>query len=516
MDPNDIPELRLALSEDKIQRERRRYEEIINVTKHFTSKLTLYMEGIPTLFIITNDAGVIIEIFGDSALKSLFGVIPGLKFEEETAGTNSVSLCLKHKHPIQLIGNQHYHQCFSDFSCTSCLFQSIDGKYNQVVGTVTLMTKVDDSSYLHLGLLSSAIDSIEREVTVNVQNRKLQELNQIMINTTCNGIIITDQDGMITSINKSAEQLFKINKAFFIGKSIKGFKQLANYFVNAITKKAKTINDEICYEIGNEKKHLIIDVLPIFDQKESLIGSYGQFRDITERYKLEQQIIENEKLSTIGRLSAGLAHEIRNPLTPIMGFIQLLEKHYSDETAKMYLSIMTEELERVKQLVTNFVLTSKPDAPSIKNANVTELIEQTVTFLRSEVALKNVQIKVVNRLVEGQEVSIDVNQIKQVLINLIQNAMDVTPNGGEIVVKALSNAKGIFVKIIDRGIGMSKQQKDQLFLPFFSTKENGVGLGLSICERIIKNHHGKITVESELGEGSTFTIFLPLLNEKEV
>jgi two-component system, sporulation sensor kinase E len=509
LDPTEFPKLNLALTETAILSEKRRYEEILNVTKHFMSKLSLYMEGVPTLFILTNEEGNVIEIFGDSELKKKFSVIPGLKFEEETAGTNSVSLCLKHNHPIQVIGKQHYHHCFYDFSCTSCLFQSIDQKYNPVVGTLTLMTKIDDSSTFHLGLLSSAVDSIEREITVNAQNRKLQELNQIMLNTTCNGIIITDQDGIITSINENAERLFEFNKPLCIGNSIVNLEEIGQYFMNALEKNDKTVNVEICYQVGNEKKYFIIDVLPIYDQKEELIGCFGQFRDITERYVLEQQIIENEKLSTIGRLSAGLAHEIRNPLTPIMGFVHLLEKYYSDDTTKMYLTIIAEELQRVNQLVTNFVLTSKPDAPSKKNTNVFGLIEQTVLFLKSEVALKNIQIKVFNLLSKAHDLCIDVNQIKQVLINLIQNAMDATPSGGKIYVEALEDAEGIFIKIKDSGKGISNEQQEQLFSPFFSTKEDGVGLGLYVCERIIKSHHGRIIVDSKLGEGSTFTVYLP-------
>ncbi|QOY37116.1 ATP-binding protein [Anaerobacillus isosaccharinicus] len=512
LDPADIPRLTEVLQEQEITNERRKYQEIINVTKHFMSKLLLYMEGVPSLFIITNDSGVIIEIFGDNDLKNIFGVIPGIMFDEETSGTNSVSLCLKHKHPIQTIGTQHYHHCFHDFSCTSCLFQSIDHKYNPVVGTVTLMTKIGDSSAFHLGLLSSAIDSIEREITVNVQNRRLQELNQIMINTTCNGIIITDQDGIITSFNESAEKMFDINQLLCVGKSICVIEEISHYFINALEKNQEIINAEICYQIGKEKKYIIIDVLPIFDQKKDLIGCYGQFRDITERYIMEQQIIENEKLSTIGRLSAGLAHEIRNPLTPIMGFIHLLEKHYQDETAKDYLTIISDELERVNQLVSNFVLTSRPDAPSKKKMNVIDLLERTVIFMKSEATLKNIQIVVDDMLIEKVELSIDANQIKQVLINLIQNAMDVTPSGGKINVTALNDSEGIFIKVIDNGGGITKEESEQLFSPFFSTKENGVGLGLSVCERIVKNHQGKIFVESQLGEGSTFTVYLPLIN----
>ena len=510
LDPNSNPELKLVFSNDEIANERKRYEEIINVTKHFTNKLSLYMKGVPTLYIITNDEGVIIEIFGDGELKDLFNGVPGLKFEEQTSGTNSVSLCLKHKHPIQVIGDQHYHSCFHDFSCTSCLFQSIDHKSHSVIGTVTLMTKIDDSSTFHLGLLSSATDSIEREVTVSVQNRKLLELNEIMINTTCNGIIITDQEGIITSFNQNAEILFEMKELISVGQSIKSINQIGEYFTAALENNEKIINAEICYKTTNGNIHFIIDVLPIFDQKEELIGCYGQFRDITERYLLERQVIENEKLSTIGKLSAGLAHEIRNPLAPIMGFVQLLEKHYQDETALGYLKVVNEELQRIKQLVTNFVLTSKPDAPSKKKTNVSELIEQTVNFMKSEVALKNVQINTVINLVNEEEVTIDPNQIKQVLINLIQNAMDVTLSGGKIVVKVFDTPDWICIQVIDTGEGMTSEQMKQLFSPFFSTKENGVGLGLSVCDRIIKNHHGKIVVDSQLGNGSTFTVYLPV------
>lgn len=512
LNPADIPTLIQVFQEEELTNEKRKYQEIINVTKQFMNKLLLFMEGVPSLFVITNDAGVIIEVFGDNDLKSKFGVVPGLMFDEKTAGTNSVSLCLEHKRPIQTIGKQHYYHCFHDFSCTSCLFQSIDHNYNPVVGTLSLMTKIDDSSTFHLGLLSSSIDSIEREITVDVQNRRLQELNQIMINTTCNGIVITDQDGIITSFNESAERIFQLNKTLCVGNSINVIEEISHYFINALEKNQEVIYDEICYQVGKEKKYIIIDVLPIFDQKKDLIGCYGQFRDVTERYMMERQIIENEKLSTIGRLSAGLAHEIRNPLTPIMGFIDLLGKYYQDETAKNYLTIISDELERVNQLVSNFVLTSRPDAPSKKKIKVIDLVWQTVNFMKSEASLKNIEIVVEFELIEIVELSIDANQIKQVLINLIQNAMDVTPSGGKMYIRALNDSEGIFIEVKDNGVGITKEEKEQLFLPFFSTKEDGVGLGLSVCQRIIKNHQGKIVVESQVGEGSTFTVYLPVTN----
>lgn len=516
LNPNEIPNLRTIHKEDIIQEERKKYQEILNVTKHFMNKLSLYMKGVPALFGITNENGVVIDIFGDEKLKKLFGVIPGIIFEEETAGTNSVSLCLKHKNPIQLIGEQHFHKCFFNFSCTSCLFQSIDNKYEPIVGTITLMTMIDDSSSFHPGLLSSAVDSIEREITVNVQNRKLLELNQIMMTTTTSGIVITDQDGIITSINRSAENIFQIKKSECIGKSITFITKIGEYFNNVIEKRERIENFELCFERDKSKKFLFIDILPIIDQKNELIGFFGQFRDMTERYYLEQQIIENEKLSAIGKLSAGLAHEIRNPLTPIMGFVQLLEKYHFDESYNLYINIITEELQRVKQLVDNFVLTSKPEAPSRKITNVVDLINQTISLMKSEEALKNIQIEVVNQLEEIREISIDSNQIKQVLINLIQNAMDVTPTGGKIIVQASNIDNGILIFVKDQGLGISEEEKQQLFSPFFTTKEDGVGLGLSICERIIKNHQGKIMIDSQVGEGSTFKIYLPLNQGQEV
>ncbi|UTW68816.1 HAMP domain-containing histidine kinase [Anaerobacillus sp. HL2] len=197
---------------------------------------------------------------------------------------------------------------------------------------------------------------------------------------------------------------------------------------------------------------------------------WWQFRDITERYSLDQQIIENEKLSTIERLGSGLAHEIRNPLTPIMGFVELLKTYNHDDNYQFYIKIITEELQRVKHLVDDFVLISKPEAPLRKITDIVNLINQSISIIKSRKSLKNIQIEVVNRLEKIREINIDSNQINKVLINLIQNALDVTPDGEKIIVQASSFQDGILISVKDQELGISDEEKKLLFSPFFSTK----------------------------------------------
>ncbi|BAB05639.1 two-component sensor histidine kinase [Halalkalibacterium halodurans C-125] len=519
LNPKELPSLDPYYPTQILEHRQAQYKEFLEITKPFVDKLLLYLKGIPTLIIVTDHERVVLDVTGEAFFQEELGLKPGLAFTEKGAGTNAVDLALTYEKTFQVKGKEHFFESMHNFSCTSCLFSTVNWYNEPQKGTIGIMTSVENASPLHSGLLSSVVDGIEREFKLRVQNRKLESLNQIMVTTSRNGIVITDKEGKITECNHSAEELFALDREDMLGKKIREVQPFGEYVDLAVRKKQRIDNMDLNFiNIENKMKYITMDVSPIYGKNQEFIGAYGQFRDITDRVELEQQVIQNEKFSAIGRLSAGLAHEIRNPLTPIIGFVNLLKNEsHLDEKAKQYLRIMSDELERVRKLVNDFVIVSKPEPPELKKTSLHTLVEQVIRFMESQGSLHNVQMEVNHSIDETDELLVDASQMKQVLINLLTNAMDAMERGGTIRVetgKDLGN--GMFsIKVQDEGCGMSEDQLNQLFNPFFTTKDDGLGLGLSICYRIIKNHGGTINVVSQQGEGSTFEILLPVKEGRE-
>lgn len=226
---------------------------------------------------------------------------------------------------------------------------------------------------------------------------------------------------------------------------------------------------------------------------------------------LERQIIASEKFSAVGKLAAGFAHEIRNPLTSISGFIQLLQKkEIADDKDIQYFEIIRSELARINKLVTDFVGVAKPEVSAVRQKHdLKNVLGEMVVFMQSQALLCKVEIVY---QAPDMPIFLECNdmQIKQVILNLIQNAIEAMPDGGQIIV-ALSEEEAGFVsiRVQDEGCGMTEEKRKKVLQPFFTTKENGCGLGLSVCLRIVENHQGQIEIDSQKGKGTTFHIKLP-------
>ncbi|WP_163539993.1 ATP-binding protein [Gracilibacillus sp. YIM 98692] len=510
MNPDDAPFLKVGLTMEQLQFKEQLFAKVLNVVQHFMKKLIQYMEGIPTLIITTDNEGYILDIYGDNSIKEMvdsLGITLGARFDEKDVGTNSVSLALKHQKPIALIGNDHFHHCLSGAACYSAPF--CFSSNGSLVGTVSIMTTVNFASNFHLGLLSSAVDTIEREIQLQEQNHTLHLLNQVLIESTPLGIVMTDKNGKPLEFNASAEEIIGIKKEQVIDNGIGLISKIGDY-INYVLKTGKKVENaefSISLTESDDSKNLLIDVLPLFD-KDYMIGAFAQFRDMTNYHELQQKLIESEKLSAIGKLSTGLAHEIRNPLTSIIGLTQLLKEN---NHKNKYLEIITGELERMKNLVNQFVSLGKPTIIDRVDCNLNELISDTVELMNSNARLHNVDIYV-EPSNTNTKVYIDKSKFKQVLINFIKNAFEAMPNGGNVCIQLKSDLKRdeIHICVKDEGEGMTEEEVKNLGTPFFTTKESGLGMGLPICFDIIHSHHGRIKVDSVKGKGTEVHIVLPL------
>lgn len=258
----------------------------------------------------------------------------------------------------------------------------------------------------------------------------------------------------------------------------------------------------------------------IHDEDNHPLYAIGMVEDITERLELERQLIISEKFSAIGKLAAGLAHEIRNPLTSIMGFFKLMVQNKSNPQFhfEQYYDVLEDELQTMKRLVTDFVLMAKPSAPERKLCNIHEFLSDTIQFMNSQAILKINKMIAYTDHSNGAYVFIDPMQIKQALINLIQNALEAVSIEGEVHVSTHFGREENILSIVieDNGIGMNEEEMKQLLTPFFTTKENGVGLGLPICYRIIENHGGRLSFASQVGAGTKFTVILPVATTPDI
>lgn len=258
-----------------------------------------------------------------------------------------------------------------------------------------------------------------------------------------------------------------------------------------------------------------ITLSPIRSPYGKIEGYTGILRDISERKRNEELLRKSEMLSVIGQMAAGVAHEIRNPLTSLKGFIQLIKS--GDELKEKYIEIILSELERINMIVNEFMVLAKPQVSKPSLANFNRLLEDVVTLTSTQAVINNVNIEQLHADALPS-ILCEENQIKQVFLNIIKNAIEAMPQGGLITIQSNiehEETEKPTLKIIvsDTGTGISKERLANLGEPFYTTKEKGTGLGLMVSMRIIRAHGGDITFASEEGLGTTVTVMLPFQRE---
>lgn len=248
-----------------------------------------------------------------------------------------------------------------------------------------------------------------------------------------------------------------------------------------------------------------VTMIPIIID-ETFIGFYEIARDITDSKKTEEMIRRSDKLSAIGQLAAGVAHEIRNPLTTLRGFVQLL----IPEKDKQHKDIMLEEIDRINLIVSEFLILAKPQDVKYQQRDLNQILQTIISLLEAQANIRNIQF---STQFEPDLPAIDCeeNQLKQVFINLLKNAIEAMPNGGKIHVESHGiDDKMVSVKVTDSGVGIPNELIPKLGEPFNTTKEDGNGLGLMVCSRIIESHGGTINISSEPNKGTCVEVILPV------
>jgi two-component system NtrC family sensor kinase len=231
-----------------------------------------------------------------------------------------------------------------------------------------------------------------------------------------------------------------------------------------------------------------------------------------ELKKIHGQLFRSEKLASLGKLAAGVAHEINNPLTGVLTNSSLLLEDLEDgDPKKDDVQVIVNETIRCREIVKRLLDFARQTKPLKKQTNINSLIENIVLLVRNQTSFRNINIE--RNLSENiPEIMADSDQIQQVFINFILNASDAMPKGGTLNIdsRIMENGEFIEIRFTDNGTGISEENKNRIFDPFFTTKESGTGLGLSITYGIVEQHGGTIHVESELGKGTTFIVQLPI------
>ncbi|MFC5989036.1 EAL domain-containing protein [Marinicrinis lubricantis] len=360
-------------------------------------------------------------------------------------------------------------------------------------------------------IIGSCVDITEKK-QVEERLRKSEEKYRLITDNMSDLIFMIRSDGTVSYASPSFETVLGHSPAELHNQQfIDYIHPEDHHFLHkqfqhmSRTKKAIVLQFR-CIDSAGEVVVLEANATPVFYTDGKLRKVVVAARDVTEQKRAEELVRKSDRLTVVGELAAGVAHEIRNPLTAIKGFIKLLE---NDQVKPQYFQIMMEEMDRIEMIVTELLMLAKPQALQLKPVHIRGLLSSVTALLETQAIMNNIQIQL-----EAEErlpvILSNSGQLKQVFINLLKNAIEAMPQGGNITLSAYASGEMLCVEVKDEGSGISQERLERIGEPFYSTKEKGVGLGLMISQKMIKQLDGQLTIESEVGKGTTVKVELPL------
>ncbi len=350
--------------------------------------------------------------------------------------------------------------------------------------------------------------------TLEKSFKKIESLTGNILESMDNAVVAIDAKGDIIMLNKIAEKLFSLSRDTAIGKPYSQIFPADECLLLDALRQGKVVSDlETSFKnISGETKALLIGSSGILDEEGKIIGAVAVIHDITELKKLEEETKRAERLSAMGNLAAGVAHEIRNPLNTIAIAAQRLKSEFTVKSGKTeyenFLKSIIEESKRLNNIVNQFLSLAKARKLNLVSVNLQDFLQELINLVRLEAEEK--KISLLTKFNSPAQLRIDQDEMKKALINLILNGIQASHQRGKILVETTKSKDFALIKISDSGKGIAPEDLPKIFQPYFTTKEKGAGLGLSIAHRIITDHKGRIEVESEPGRGTTFTVSLPL------
>ena len=343
--------------------------------------------------------------------------------------------------------------------------------------------------------------------------RNAKERLEAFVNNSADAIWMIDLEGSVVQVNPAFEALFGWSGADVIGKPLPIIPDFLAADIHALHDQIMGGHSVSGYETQRRCKdgrmvYVSATLSPVRNPQGQVIGVSGTCRDISRNKQSEEILIQTEKLSIAGQLAAGLAHEIRNPLTALKGFVQLMRVGQTPAHDK-YLEVMESELGRIEMIVSELLVLAKPQAKVLKRRRIEEILGDVLTLSETQAILHNVQIE--SEFSELPAIDCDENHLKQVFINFIKNAIEAMPGGGTLRLEAsLLDQNQMRIRVQDQGKGIPREHLTRLGEPFYTTKTKGTGLGLMISKRIIEDHKGRLEISSEVGRGTTVDVYLPV------
>lgn len=325
--------------------------------------------------------------------------------------------------------------------------------------------------------------------------------------------MIFNDDNRVIRANASFEKVFGWNTDEIIGLAVEDLLQIPQKLRWEVQKNQPgNILGEYIQEYETVRitksgieRQVKLSCFPLRNEQDQESGWAAIIRDFTEERQAHELLLRTEKLSVVSELAAGIAHEIRNPLTSVKGFLQLVRSQVIENP--MYYDIMLSEIDRIELILGELLMLAKPQAAHFQQKNICSLIREVITLLEAQANMCNIQIN--TKSVQDEiYVNCAENQLKQVCINFIKNAIEAIPSGGELTIDLETDKENVFIRFIDQGIGIPEHVLDKLGQPFYTTKEKGTGLGFMVSKKIIENHDGMVQVISEENKGTTIEIRL--------
>lgn len=373
------------------------------------------------------------------------------------------------------------------------------------------------------GLLALKVNAMSQNLSIYMnklrrafeENRRMKEHLESFINNTSDAIHLFDLDGRVIQVNRAFELLFGYDEDEAIGQiypilPVSQITELQYMLDQLLAGKVLPAQETFRVTKAGEMIPVSVSISAIRDSDSTIRAFASISRDMRSRNKMEELLRRSEKLTTVGQLAAGVAHEIRNPLTTLRGFLQLQQE--SKKLTLSHVSLMLSELDRINLIVGEFLILAKPQATKFVTRDVRDVLQDVISLMNSEAILHDIEFR--SSFTEEEcRISCEENQLKQVFINLLKNAIEAMPNGG-LIHMYISHKRGyISISITDEGMGIPEDMIAKIGDPFFTAKETGTGLGIMVSQRIINTHRGTLDIKSQVNVGTTVQLMLPALKE---
>lgn len=399
-----------------------------------------------------------------------------------------------------------------------------DGNDLNTIGTY----KMTNGEYVKLSIntwkIRNGVFLMMREAKEEQELHHLHIQTETIFNAVSNCVLMIDNNRKVVLCNDSLAKTFEMDKSTIIGMDIDELNNLIQFKAKELPDLVlRGTSDNQFFEVSlttpkGNRKELMLYLSSIKNVNGEIIGGISVSNDVTEIRRQQEKMMHQEKLALLGQMGAAIVHETRNYLTTIKGRCQLIGLLECSEKVKNYAKKINDEVDEVNKIISEFLFLSKPRQTELLEVSMLDIFQSVKSMVETTSLVKGVDVTI-KLSKEERYLLCDESQLKQVILNICKNAVDAMAGreGGKLDIETGYNeiCNEMFIRVTDNGKGISNEDLKKIGTPFFTTKSNGTGLGLSVCYNIIKEHKGRIDVESEEGIGTTFTIILPCIEDED-